>query len=47
MLMNHTTTNAALKTGDSFVKEDEGVKTQMTKEEILRAEKEKIEKLKI
>ena len=47
MLMNHTTANAALKTGDSFVKEDEGVKTQMTKEEILRAEKEKIEKLKI
>lgn len=46
--MNHTTANAALKNGgDSFVKEDEGVKTQMTKEEILKAEKEKIEKLKI
>lgn len=48
MLMN-TSTNQLKNGGDSFVGGEvtEGVKTQMTKEEILKAEKDKIEKLKI
>lgn len=47
MLMNHTTNGLKNNTAESFAKDEEGVKTQMTKEEILKAEKEKIEKLKV
>lgn len=44
--MNNMSNMGLKKTDESFIDGD-AVKTQMTKEEILKAEKEKIEKLKI
>ena len=47
MLMNNMSSMGLKNTGESFINDEGAIKTQMTKEEILKAEKEKIEKLKV